>query len=758
MRNRWIRAVAVFLTVCLLLGDSSWGLVIPSYATESSNLENLIKSENEDTSLPDTSEEESEEESQTDTSEEESEEESQTDTSEEESEEESQTDTSEEEAEDLTDESEELTDESEDVAEESEEVTDESEEVIDESEDVTEESEDIIKEDVEEPVALFGMERSTDNRVGLPDAAADYETYADSNKVYVFSSSEDYLKLQAHCAERDFEGVVFKIGNLGTDTIEIDQDFLPGFEGFGTEEYPFKGSMSFDYDMGSAGFALEQPLFAYVGSGAEIYNFSLKCKEGTETAIVKNIVFEDGDTETVLIHDLTISGVIESVGDIPAGTIAGTISSNAIVELSDITSTVTEITGAVAGGIAGKIGSDVVITATDVTLSGKVSGEEAAGGFYGSITGSHTWDVSENNLGSGLVVEAEAGGYAGAFAGKLCKSEDDSILTMKNDNDITVTAEVSGAGISGGLFGVCEKDTVLEIEQPLTVDGKVSGATAGGLVGTVDEVFAFKADSFVCGAKVSGEDNAGGVFGSLSADEFVPKLFSGGSDSDRTEILITGEVSSAEGYAGGYAGTIRADVIVPKIITQSSTKISAEIGAGGVLGRLTGQSRIIVEGACIGQESGNADGGSIGAEYTGGIIGVVDSASAAELQDVFVLHANMSEGTIGSVTGKSDECFVYLSDPVTTGNRTSQLLFDNATEAWAEIGSYGGVFRNQDIGSDKVLIGDGSLENVGKIDTSYVSGADDSYTVEGTEGLVCLAIALQTQGNYGMEPFGYADG
>ena len=773
MRSRWLRMLAVLLAVSLLLNSGSWGLEFRSYATESDNLENLIKSESTDDADDSSDDSDSDVDADSDDSADadaNSGSESGTDGTDE-----STTgtgaagsDANGENADGENAESDGLTDG--DVAADDE-LTSDDELTDDELAAEGELTEEELLALENAGIATLALEDSADNRVGLPEDASGYEAYEDSGKIYVFSSAEDYKKLQEHSAETSFEGVAFRIGTPDAGSVEINDAFFENltdftFEGFGTKDYPFKGSIACDYSAGSTSFKLSKTLFNYVGAGAEIWNFSLVCDENTETAVAKHILFGEDETEKVSIHDLTITGVIGVDDTEAAGTIAGTISDNAVIELADVTSTVTEINGKLAGGIAGTIGSDVTITAEDTTLSGTVSGAEAAGGYFGVVTGSHTWNVSENTLGIGLSVKTTSSdGYAGTFAGKLCKGDSETTLTIENENEITINAKVSGAGISGGLLGVCEEDTIVEIEQPLTVTGEVAGSTAGGLLGIVSEAFTLKLDEFTCSAKVVAEKNAGGVFGTIEADEFTPELFSGSDgndDSDSSDespqIKIMGTIDGYDGYAGGYAATIRANVVIPEITTQNSTVISAKSGAGGVAGRLTEGSRCIIKGASIGAESGSGDGGSIKAEYAGGIVGVVEDASAVELQDTFVIHAVLSDGTIGSVAGKVEESLVYLSEPVSTGDRSEQLVFDTATEPWAEVGISGGVFRNQSTGDDSVLIGDGTLGKVGEVSDGYVSGADGTYTLKGTEGLECLAIALWTEGNFGMSPFGASDG
>ena len=596
----------------------------------------------------------------------------------------------------------------------------------------------------ENGIALFAD--GEEERQSIPDSADDYKT----DVIYVFSTAADYLKIQEHSKETDFKGIVFRVGsNEGNDTVEIGDDF-PGadFEGFGSEAHPFRGSLSSDYNSGSLSFALTRPLFAYLGSGAEIYNLDLICKKGTETAIAKAVVFGEDETEPLKLHDIKISGVIDKSGE-NVGTIAGTFSDNVSISLEKVSSEVTGIKGKNAGGIAGAVGSDVSIKTKETTFSGKVTGSETAGGCYGSITGSHTFTEAEYALLDGREVAAGDNCYAGALAGSLRvdTAGEDSVVLKTDGEAIEIKANVTGSGISGGLFGVCEADAKVGCEKALTILGKVSGKEAGGIVGRVAEDFLLKGDALTCAAQITGSEAAGGFFGTISADAFAPRA----REDDATPVLtLSGSVKS-DVDAGGYAGSISSSLIIPKLTMTGEGKVSSKKNAGGVAGRLNG-AKCILMGASL------ASGSSISGEAaSGGILGAAQK-SALELQDTAELSCKLEKGNKGIIAGTQEKSLLYFSDTVAVGEHTKQLVAGSETEGWEEVGGFGGgVFRNQEAG-DGLLIGNGKLAEVGSIKTGYVTGADPAYTLKGTNGMVCLAIALWSQGFYGMSPFGYTDG
>ena len=596
----------------------------------------------------------------------------------------------------------------------------------------------------ENEIALFAD--GEEERQSIPDSADDYKT----GVIYVFSTAEDYLKIQEHSKETDFKGIVFRVGsNEGNDTIEIGDDFPgAGFEGFGSEDYPFRGSLSSDYNSGSLSFALARPLFAYLGSRAEIYNLDLICKKGTEAAIARAVVFGKAETEPLKLHDIKISGVIDKDGE-NVGTIAGIFSDNVSISLEKVSSEVTGIKGKNAGGIAGAVGSNVSIETKEAIFSGKVTGSETAGGCYGSITGSHTFTEAEYALLGGREVAAGDNCYAGALAGSLRvdTAGEDGVVLKADNKAIEIKANVTGSGISGGLFGVCEADAKIGCEKALTISGKVSGKEAGGIVGRVAEDFLLKGDAFTCTAQITGSEAAGGFFGTISADAFTPKA----KEDDAAPVLtLSGSVKS-DVDAGGYAGSISSSLIIPKLTMTGEGRVSSKKNAGGVAGRLNG-AKCILMGASL------ASGSSISGETaSGGILGAAQK-SALELQDTAELSCKLEKGNKGIIAGTQEKSLLYFSDTVAAGEHTKQLAAGLETEGWEEVGGFGGgVFRNQEAG-DGLLIGNGKLAEVGSIKAGYVTGADPAYTLKGTNGMVCLAIALWSQGFYGISPFGYTDG
>lgn len=625
---------------------------------------------------------------------------------------------------------------------------------------------------------------------------AEYEEYYKAENIYYLATAEDFMLLQDLCNDYDFAGIKFQIGNTGTET-EWDISKIPEllkddsayrgteFNGFGSETHPFRGTMSCYYTSGSLTFELDKPLFAYLGEGAEVYQFDFACKEGTPAAIAQHIVVSGEDKAPIKIHDVNITGVIKNSGG-NAGMIAGEIGENTKVVIQNVDSKVSTITGENAGTIAGKIGKNAGITIKNVKSEGagiegkyaggiagivgdgvtitqsgnawsaaNVTGSTAAGGCFGMLQGSHTWNVSDNTLGNGFIVKGS--GAKGQFAGILDKgSSDIGTLTIESSDDsVTVNAQIDGSGSGGGgIIGICKTDTMLVCEKPLTVTGTVknSGAQAGGLVGWIEaanENVTIKLKGYTGEAQVSGQA-AGGIFGKI---EHSFTLVGTEGDDQEIPIAVKGSISST--FSGGFAGCIaRTAVKIPKM-TVASTITGTQ--AGGIVGLIKG-GKCIISGASV-------TGGSITGKSTasGGIVGEVQNDTAANkvsalaLDGTITVSVKPSGDSCGSIVGKQSECLIYLTGAGEEGNE--QLALSGGSGDLEEIGfkegsSYGGVFRNQKDGDTLLIGGDGSLGEVGKVNDYAVSDSSGAWTLKGTAGMESLAIALNTQGNFGMEAFG----
>ena len=618
------------------------------------------------------------------------------------------------------------------------------------SENPEEDEEDVPEEDeelTEDEIALYDGEADTpEGSKALADVADEtaYKDYYKTGITYYIAKAEDFLLLQKLTQSYDFEGIRFQIGTTGSEKVWKISD-ISGFEGFGSADHPFRGKMSCYYASGFQ-FELDKPLFAYLGEGAEIYQFDFTCVDGASAAIAKNIQVSGENTDEIKIHDIDITGVIKNTGE-NVGIIAGSIGDNAKIYITNVNSGINNITGKNAGGIAGSLGDNVTITAENSSwTAAEVTGTAAAGGYFGVVTGSYTWNTSKLTLCQSFKVQD--GEYAGQFAGKLCKGTGDSKLTVIGDDTITIDAKVNGGQTVGGLLGFCEEGTTLEVAKPLTISGTVTASreqgSAGGLLGKVSTKITIKLDTYTGNATIETNNNnkgyAGGLFGDITSDFNL----------ECKNIAISGHIRYATG-AGGFAGRIDGvNFCVPTVTVSANMENCTHVG--GILGCLNNSKSMVKTPKIMTGCTLKGD------TATGGIVGTVQngsSPSALALEGtISVQPGSLSGGSCGALVGSQSESLIYLTGVEGKVDGASQLELNDVAKNLEEIGQYGGVFRNQAERDQKLIGGDGSLEQLGTVNGYAVSGSDSTWTLKGTAGMETLAIALNTQGNFGMEAFG----
>ena len=373
-----------------------------------------------------------------------------------------------------------------------------------------------------------------------------------------------------------------------------------------------------------------------------------------------------------------------------------------------------------AGTIAGNILDGAAVTLTNVSSTASVSGA-VAGGLAGSLGNGATVALNNVTIGSGT--------------------------------PITVT----GSEAAGGYFGKINGDYTLDLSWLSNVStqvvGSASGANMGQLVGVVTGGALALTNGNTITANVSGSGNGGGLVGlcESGASVVLPE----------GEFTVGGSVATSAGNAGGLIGVVNGSPMELRDCTVTAA-ISGTY-AGGVIGHVTASKNIVGDMTVSGTVKGTS--------YTGGILGQVTAASAVELQGTIdVLGIGLSGAGVASVVGSQDVSLIYFSENEGELDGTVAGQVDGTTQLqcpivagdiiprYLEISNYGGVFRNQTLTSGEMLIGDGTLANVGVINNQitksgewYQMGADNA--IDAATDLETLTIALYTNGNYGLTAF-----
>ncbi len=554
-------------------------------------------------------------------------------------------------------------------------------------------------------LVMLAAEESEDVGGGFPGTIDEYEDELEANKgkdnedTFFINTYQDLIEVQNLCADAGgYEGITLVMSrprNASEQGVwdiaeELEAQLGVPFVGIGTDTVPFKGTFYCEFD--GATLLLDCPLFAYLGDGATIYDLDIVMSGGSSS--VAGTIKADSDVE---ISNLVLSGTVENIDGV-VGIFAANIEAGSSVTVSDLQSSITAVTGTVAGGIAGTIGEGAEVTFGSGVAMGSVvvTGIQAAGGYYGIVTGDRTWDVTAESPISASVVGDDADCYAGQFAGIIETGSNGTAKLTVNGNSVTVN--VSGTGNGGGLVGYCGANTTISVtktESTFIITGSVDmeEGSAGGAVGVLENA-QMELSGYTLGASATiGGENTGGIVGEIINGECII-----------SDITINGTVD------GG--------------------------NAGGVVGEING-GKYILSNAVINKTVKGDD-------ASGGVVGSVIGSAAVELLSMDgKVSSKPSGGDSGLYVGKHETSLIYFSE---VGDKTAPTDIN-------EIGTYGGVYRNQNV-NEKKLIGDGTLENVGVINNT-ISG---TYQLASAADFETLAIVYGTNGAYGATAFALTAG
>ena len=527
------------------------------------------------------------------------------------------------------------------------------------------------------------------------------------------------------------------------------------FSGLGTEEHPFKGTLTSYYTGGSLRFTTVTPLLNYVATGATVselqVNAAISGDGSSPVGIIAAHVVAGTAGDTVSLANLSLSGTVTNNGG-AAGVLFGEVVNGGTTpiklcyEQSDV-ALHASVTAAQAGSLAGQTTGKVEVYQGTLFTSGSISGSTSAGMLVGTI----------NTQG---------------------------ILYIGTAAETTVTANVSGGGASGGLVGMMDQGEILRADGKtanVIVSGSVGGATAGGLFGQLNQT-SFDLEHITINAGVSANGGtklyAGGVIGQYIGDA------TGTADSTQwrqlNNITVNGSVAGGES-AGGVVGLIQGSNF--RIGTPDATdcvtikgSVSASKAAGGVIGTAQGQF-IEVYSAAVSNTMSTAAaiGGIIGVvgnstdrtvvlvkdakvsttlspgadnKIQGGIFGNVTANSMTAMDgtiDVSGLNINNTTTTRGHIVGKQTEALVYFEEACSYTRPQGKAWVD-------DIGSYGGIYRNGSWGETDVLI-----SYAAKDLTGTVTKSGSQWVLDTEADMMRFAIMLNTQGRFAASCFSGTD-
>lgn len=473
------------------------------------------------------------------------------------------------------------------------------------------------------------------------------------------------------------------------------------FLGFGSEDYPFKGS----FDTNGTSIALATSLFNNVelNSGIHIPNLTWK-GEGSEPVIAAAVVGGDQDLDvTIRIADPVSDG---NVSESTAG-----------------------ITSALFGTVSGQLS----LSAT-YSFSGTRKGLEATpdatgnvGLLANTVAGGSTFTVQSvtfpDNVASGGTVTA-ASGNAGLLVGAV---NDDASLRVGSLSNVPTATVQSSDGSAGGVVGKVGSSTgtgaTVEVTSEIDLSSlTVKGATAaGGFIGQATKLKLTQNE----GAKVTcpktvGDATSGNVGGFIGEVSFgSPVEFTGNNQIDTGEgVTLAGKTDESKGVGAAIGKLNFVDPATtvsfngsPDGVTFKSTYGNGGAAAvfGGLVGSVTG---------CINSKPLHIE--NVTTEFkleatpnfTGGLLGWLgrDAGATLEVKNATVncTQLRQSNKGFGGVAGCIDNKSIADINGVTVKNEGA---IENgagiAAESWGSAIRLGGVtdFSDMKFDSDNSFVG-----------------------------------------------------
>ena len=578
------------------------------------------------------------------------------------------------------------------------------------------------------------------------------------------------------------------------DTSELD---LSGteFAGLGSDEYPFKGSISFSGDY-TGYITLDKSLFNAVSGDAKISStLNLKAANNMPDPILAKSYVNGGGTDPATISlkidakrtDITEGGGQTSYSSF--GGIIGTLGEGASVSLS-INSEIPQAKAAIsgegnrgffcdtmkanasltvsafsgnadfqvsstdgnAGALVGAMETSAQLTVVpELTFSGSVTGAANAGGLVGNSADGAKITVQNNYTVSGSI--SSVNGNAGGLIGSAVNNP----VTVNEDKSISVSsASLSGGANSaaGGLFGECtvsgnaaELDlTSYTINDVSITSGKYAGGAFGILSNITDNstIKIQNRNQSEISSAGQGADNYGGLIGNYQADQLTSGLeltgFSIASSHTRDEKTA---------YSGVIAEVTRKSYVKMENLTVS---VNQQVANGSYFGGLVAN--------CSGEgTSGFFDIGTVkisgtnntvkAAGASGGLIGKLEDGVVrlSGTTDLSGIQPGGEGSQYGQLVGNRGAALVYAvgtGSDFNAGTATGwTLVRDGSGKCVSDIGNWGEVIR-----MDGTKLKDGTSELLAYDSTNHTVTVKnfDLSGISNEQDFAALALTMQCIG------------
>lgn len=600
-------------------------------------------------------------------------------------------------------------------------------------------------------------------------------TFGSNADLIAISNTDPAIYQNASISKTGLSGVDFDVcsaqavGDLGN----------LAFQGFGSDAYPFKGTL----DLGGRSLTANKTLFN---------NIELNDNNGT----VK-LTWKGTDAQPIVAAKVT--GADKTLA---ATVTVGTPKSDTEKDICKLASPlVGEVTGA------------LTLNATYVTSANSplAIDMQSSTGNMGLLVNTLAEGASLTLAGLALpdkldgtptinatAADANAGGLIG-------EAREGATVALPTGIDVSALS-VAGKNAAGGLIGKATNLT-LNIADGVTVKpacnvGDKDSACSGGVIGDVSfaQGFIVKPNMFDLGELVTlgATQRAGALFGvaDISNGDIVVQ---GGTY--KSKLALPEEVS-VNGSYGGLVGKVFATAkgvdeplrafVVQKDADKKTCSIEFELAsklsdAGGVVGYVGDSSApnpqpvaVVLDGvtvACKGGASARTDAGKFG-----GAVGVVDTRNVLDVRDfkltsdnpIGKAQSNRAAGIAGSAwnavikfSGITDLSGASFAENSTTGQLVYEnhnaLIFAVGDGSDADKGAAGWTFKRSNTASKTDDIATyGEVIRLGgdfiKLDVDThkltlpdsLTAANGAYTLTSVEDFAKLAITWQTNGYYSM--------
>lgn len=553
------------------------------------------------------------------------------------------------------------------------------------------------------------------------------DAYDSTNKVITISGggskgeADEQLRKLSNCNQQELQNCTINIeasaSNFDLCNEPKGKDYP--FNGFGSKEYPFEGTIKANI----SNITIDTTLFNGLSSKAkfegDISNLQITWAGNEKKTIIAEVYqFDSQETSghTLPVKTMTTGKINETPGTL--GSLLGTVT--AADEYSGETLNIGNIINYGTGTSAANVGVDI-----ETGDAGLICGTLKKGCI--SLNDSYILPTT------GFEVNT-SDGDAGLLIGKM---ETGTTLQINTPLNTTAAITISASKNAGGLVGCMEDGAAIKTSENGTVNLAslmvTGGTSAGGVVGMAENAFVkqddLQAAITVTNPTITGSNagaNVGGFIGAytLGKDEEGQTVVYSLSDKiviQAPKVLITGEQKNDGNNAGGYFGFLQLKGRVQYTIdgtTNNNLKTfepcyrdNAAAGGnawsyGGLIGKVAAEKiegTLYIKNVKVTSTFSTYKVSQNRPKYHGGLIGDISSGTYVNVQGVEIAVAN-PHAIFGGAAGCLAEKSILIVNGITVGTEDGRQD--------AKIWEGGGVLGNAKEGSVLELSGKTDLSGV----------------------------------------------